>query len=159
MPITSTTTRAVIRGAAGRPLYLLVGTSLLLAVACQAGDDDDVSEPREDGGASLPDSGRDAGMDGGPVEADSGAAQEAGADGGPVDPEPDAEVGCLSDADCSNGLVCDGLERCVDRQCLPPLAPKVCTLAHPCVEEAGGCDCRNPNLDRDDFPAMECGGT
>jgi len=50
---------------------------------------------------------------------------------------------CYSDYDCSNGIFCDGLEKCIDGQCMPPEKPACaddfeCTI-ETCDEAAKEC--------------------
>jgi hypothetical protein len=61
-------------------------------------------------------------------------------------------VECLDDAACSDGLACDGAERCVDGACQPG-TPVVCgDFTHPSCLEPGVCvECR----DDDDCDASD----
>jgi Dictyostelium (slime mold) repeat len=49
-----------------------------------------------------------------------------------------AQPTCLTDAQCSDGDLCDGIERCVAGTCTPPTAPLACDDGDPCTVD--GCD-------------------
>ena len=49
-----------------------------------------------------------------------------------------AQPTCLSDAQCADGDLCDGIERCVGGTCVPPTAPLACDDGDPCTVD--GCD-------------------
>jgi len=73
------------------------------------------------------------------------------------------ESPCLSDADCSNGLFCDGEERCIEGWCAPGTTVTCddgndCTTDI-CSEEEGGCVFMDRDEDRDGFIDEACGGT
>jgi hypothetical protein len=66
---------------------------------------------------------------------------------------------CRNDPDCSNGLACDGSERCIDGACLPGEIP-ACDDGDPCTvdfceEEASGCTSVPIDEDGDGYFAME----
>lgn len=73
---------------------------------------------------------------------------------------------CTADADCSDGLFCNGMERCAPRQagadargCAPGQPPCAANL---CVEATDVCrsaSCAIPDKDHDGVLATECGGT
>jgi hypothetical protein len=50
---------------------------------------------------------------------------------------------CLSDSQCADGDLCNGIERCVAGTCVPPSAPLACDDADPCTSDscnpAAGC--------------------
>lgn len=80
-----------------------------------------------------------------------------------------ADMECYQDSDCSNGLVCDGDEQCVDGACRDGDPPS-CTDDDPCTmdycsEDEGGCVHEALDEDHDGFMAGEapdgtpCGGT
>ncbi|UJR86872.1 MopE-related protein [Sandaracinus amylolyticus] len=89
------------------------------------------------------------------------------ADAGP-DPARDARAQCTRDLDCSNGVFCDGEERCVvgavdadELGCVASAAPR-CEPSQTCDEEADAClsDCiATPDADGDGVDAIACGGT
>jgi alpha-tubulin suppressor-like RCC1 family protein len=88
------------------------------------------------------------------------APKDAGSDGGGTDHDPnsmeDGGAGsCDDDSDCDDHKICTGVERCVDHACRAG-EPKPCSPLHPCDEEQGGCDCRQPSWDGDGYPAPEC---
>ena len=69
---------------------------------------------------------------------------------------------CETNADCSNGLVCDGEEQCVDGECLPGEALECddedsCTMDD-CDEDEGGCIYKPLDEDNDGYVAASCGG-
>ena len=49
-----------------------------------------------------------------------------------------AQSACLTDAQCADGDLCDGIERCVAGTCVPPTAPLACDDGDPCTID--GCD-------------------
>ena len=53
------------------------------------------------------------------------------------DEEKDVCIECREDADCDNGLFCDGAERCVEGACVPGTNP--CTPPEECDEEEDIC--------------------
>src|SRR5262249_2834338 len=62
-----------------------------------------------------------------------------------------------SDATCSDGVYCNGVERCVSGACQSATSPIVCE-GGTCDEDAGTCmTC--VDADHDGYPAMSCGGT
>ena len=75
--------------------------------------DEDIGIP------SLRDAGRDGGRDGGRPDV------------GPFDAGP----GCLVDDDCSNGVFCDGVERCRGAICFPSTAPVTCDDGIGCTND------------------------
>jgi alpha-tubulin suppressor-like RCC1 family protein len=104
------------------------------------------------------------------------ARDDSGVSAGDAGPEPDAarkapaptppaagdddgglDVGCQSNAECSDGLVCNGSERCVLGACAAG-EPPACPPEHACSEAAQGCDCSVPDADEDGVPAAVCAG-
>jgi alpha-tubulin suppressor-like RCC1 family protein len=75
----------------------------------------------------------------------------------PRDDEDAGPSGCKSDVECSDQLVCNGVERCVQGACVPGDAP-VCPHEHACSEKEHGCDCSTPDHDNDGKDAIVCGG-
>ena len=77
--------------------------------------------------------------------------------------DPDAGVGCLSDEECDDGLVCNGVERCLETRCRrgPAL---VCDDHDECTDDA----CEEPtgcaieplrvDADRDDYDVLRPDG-
>lgn len=110
---------------------------VLLLLAWGCGDDDDA--------------GLDAGFD-------TGRPPDAARDSGPPQ--------CTVNADCDDGVFCNGVERCDqfdpngdERGCVPPTEP-ACGM-DPCLEEAGRCETecdRTGDLDMDGFFSPACGG-
>ncbi len=80
---------------------------------------------------------------------------------------PDGATMCVSDADCSDGLFCTGLERCdptsVDadgRGCVSGGDP--CFTGQECSETEARCvtvDCSRGDVDGDGVESVDCGGT
>ena len=79
--------------------------------------------------------------------------------------EPDTGPICRSDAQCDDGVFCNGAERCSPDHaaadavgCLPAGAP--CTAGQTCDEAAGVCrdTCSTPDADGDGHTALACGG-
>ena len=99
-----------------------------------------------------------------------------GKDGDPGDGDESNEAGdtsedgpCETDGDCSNGLECDGVEQCVDGECVDGDAPDCddgnsCTDDE-CLEDEGGCVNEPLDEDGDGYVAQtapdgtDCGGT
>lgn len=111
----------------------------IVAVAmslCACGDDDGSL----DHGLGQP---NDAGEDGATTHPDPGSMEDGGGDP------------CDDHSDCDDEKVCNGVERCVDHMCRDG-EPKQCSGLHPCLEELGDCDCRQPSSDGDGYPAPEC---
>ena len=92
-------------------------------------------------------------------------------DAGPDDAGSDEPFDgqCRSNADCSNGLDCDGVEQCVDHACMPG-EPLDCEDEDPCTmdscsEDEGGCVNDPLDEDSDGYVAEkapdgeDCGGT
>ena len=70
---------------------------------------------------------------------------------------------CRNNADCSNGLVCDGEEECVDGECMPG-EDLDCNDSDPCtsnecVEDEGGCVNKPIDEDEDGYIAEKVGET
>ncbi len=90
----------------------------------------------------------DAGANG-EAETVAGAPSDAGAGGG-GEPQPV----CSKDADCNDGLACDGTETCVAGVCQPGVSP--CTNPDPancealCIELDGAASCKIQGQDKDD---------
>lgn len=124
---------------------ILTLTALVLVVAC--GDDD--ADLGEDGGL--------AGVGGGNGDGDGDGDGDDDEDGGDGEGDEDGGLGCSTDVDCTDGLSCTGVERCVDGSCLAGVPPR-CSPDHPCVEAIGDCYCANANIDGDDYIAIACGG-
>lgn len=113
-----------------RPALFLV---LALSVGCATGSG---------GGPAPGPGGFDAGMpapgtDAGPAEPSDGGVGEAGLDAG--SPGTDAgPVPCTSADECSDGLACNGAERCELGRCVPGTAPTcddgIACTANRCVE-------------------------
>ncbi|HJK92341.1 MAG TPA: MopE-related protein, partial [Polyangiaceae bacterium LLY-WYZ-15_(1-7)] len=92
----------------------------------------------------------------------------AGACGGGEDVgDPDGGVTlCTSNAVCSDGVFCNGAERCAPeesgadaRGCVTGAAP--CFAGQECSEDEGRCvtvDCSSPDLDGDGVDSIDCGG-
>lgn len=89
-------------------------------------------------------------------DSDGGTAHDGGRDAGPI-------TMCARDRDCSDGLFCNGQERCIPgepgadaRGCVtiqPPCVPEVCD------EEADQCSiCQTPDRDDDGHIDEACGG-
>ncbi len=73
-------------------------------------------------------------------------------------PTPDAG-GCANDDACSDGLYCNGEERCESGVCEPGTSP--CTGDEVCDEGNDRCttvDCENADADGDGFDSIFCGG-
>ncbi|NIS29212.1 MAG: hypothetical protein GWN07_03580, partial [Actinobacteria bacterium] len=80
---------------------------------------------------------------------------------------PDAGAMCVDDADCSDGIFCNGSERCAPaeagadgRGCVAASDP--CFEGQECSESEGRCvtvDCSMPDLDGDGTESIDCGGT
>jgi hypothetical protein len=49
-----------------------------------------------------------------------------------------AQTSCLTDAQCADGDLCNGIERCVVGTCQPPVGPLACDDGDPCTND--GCD-------------------
>src|SRR6185295_6984737 len=49
-----------------------------------------------------------------------------------------AQPTCLTDAQCADGDLCDGIERCVGGTCMPPVGALVCDDGDSCTDDA--CD-------------------
>lgn len=114
---------------------------VILAIGC--GDDDALRGGEGDGGRL----GSDAGDSG------SGSVDD---DGGVEPPDEDSGLqACRTDDQCIDHLTCDGQERCEAGRCVEGI-PLVCSSMHPCLEELGGCDCRVPDLDEDDYQDAVC---
>jgi hypothetical protein len=90
-------------------------------------------------------------------------------DAGPPDAGPaDGNVTCARDVECSNGIFCDGVERCMPdasaadaRGCVAATAP-ACDEGTTCDEATGRCalPCgANADADGDGFDAAACGGS
>ncbi len=131
-----------------RPLALLLCTASVVGCA-QGGRGPTPGGPRDGGrdASALPSDGGDT-LDGGPAGTDSGA--DAGRDSGPtlrLDAGPDSgapDAGCTSAAECDDGLVCNGVERCEGGHCTSGTAVVcddgiTCTVDR-CVEPAASCD-------------------
>lgn len=107
----------------------------------------DAAVPPMDGGGP----GDGAGLDAGP-DVDAGApgtdasVPDAGPppdDSGPPPPDTGVPPACVDDADCDDGLVCNGQERCVDGVCVPGTPPDcddgiACTVDR--CREPHGCE-------------------
>jgi len=70
---------------------------------------------------------------------------------------------CFTDEDCSNGFVCDGVEKCLDSRCVAG-TPMICDDGNDCTidscsEEAWGCVFIARDADGDGFGDAACGGT
>ena len=95
----------------------------------------------------------------GGANAEAGASGESGAGG---DANQPSSTACINDADCSNGLACDGIERCNAGTCLPG-AP-ACANPEPahcdsvCEEQSGkaACSVRGQDRDKDSHFASSC---
>ena len=121
---------------------------LALALGACLEDSGEPSEPKEGVGfsdASAAAAPADAGMMRKLATIDPG--EDAGDDGN----------GCGSDAECDDGLVCNGPERCVLGACVAGDA-RVCPQEHACSEAMHGCDCSKPDYDEDGKVAIACGG-
>jgi len=118
----------------------------LALVACKQ-DAGPPSEARQDSGVSA--------IDSGPApDADTRAIAP------PVDPgdtDGGEDVGCRDNAGCSDGLLCNGVERCVLGTCVAG-EPPACPPEHPCSEAMQRCDCSEPDADGDGVPAAVCAG-
>jgi len=82
-----------------------------------------------------------------------------GACGGSGGGEPDATTGCADDAECDDGLFCNGQERCVGSICVP--TPSCVSDLQTCDEALDRCftDCdATADADGDGARAIECGG-
>lgn len=71
-------------------------------------------------------------------------------------------AGCVSDLECDDGLVCNGVEVCAREVCAPGVAPDcddgmACSLDR-CVEARGGCVSDAPDADGDGHGDGGCGG-
>ena len=69
---------------------------------------------------------------------------------------------CRNDEDCANGLVCDGVEKCMEGRCTPG-EPMICDDGNPCTSdscsaEEGGCVFAVRDADGDGFGDATCGG-
>src|SRR5690606_29773337 len=103
------------------------------------------------------DGGLDAGLDGG-VDGGLDGGLDGGVDGGLDAGTPD----CVQHSACSDGLVCNGAQRCVmgARVAVMPLAcddGEACTIDS-CSEALGGCVSTLRDDDGDGFPSLACGG-
>lgn len=83
-------------------------------------------------------------------------------DTGTEELQDEESLECRSNADCSDGAVCNGLEQCVEGQCRPGEQPqcddgKRCTQDY-CSEEYGGCVNEPVDMDGDGYISSECGG-
>ena len=74
------------------------------------------------------------------------------------------EQRCTRDSDCSNGVFCDGIERCAPggasadaRGCT--VAPQPCMAGQQCLEDQGRCETPCQDADGDGVKAAFCGGT
>jgi Putative metal-binding motif len=71
---------------------------------------------------------------------------------------------CINDAQCSDGVFCNGTERCVTPTKLNPrgcvASPPPCDGHHTCNESTHSCstECTHPDLDGDGHAAIDCGG-
>ena len=79
-----------------------------------------------------------------------------GDDGGDAPPDD----GCLTDAECSDGIFCSGVERCVMGECAPGNDP--CPAPLLCSESGGRCESPGCDVtvdaDSDGHDAVACGG-
>jgi hypothetical protein len=103
--------------------------------------------PGADAGEGGPDAGRDAGPDAG---LDAGF--DAGFDAGPP---------CSSDADCDDGVFCDGAETCRGSLCMPG-SPIVCNDGVACTDDRcdeGTRSCRSAPVDARCDDGLFCTGT
>lgn len=66
-----------------------------------------------------------------------------------------AQTTCLSDAQCADGDLCNGIERCVVGTCMPPTAPLTCDDGDACTTD--GCDPAAGCSHADDACPMACG--
>ncbi|MEM9188997.1 MAG: putative metal-binding motif-containing protein [Myxococcota bacterium] len=79
------------------------------------------------------------------------------------DPMPglDSSASCRDDADCDDGVFCNGVERCDadgnadDRGCAPGTPP---CAASACSEDTDTCGCEFPDVDNDGENSIACGG-
>lgn len=79
-----------------------------------------------------------------------------------------AQLSCTRDSDCSNGIFCDGTERCAPgavgsdaRGCRVATAP-MCTTTQTCDESTDRCRVRcdgSRDSDGDGIESLACGGT
>jgi len=77
----------------------------------------------------------------------------------------DAGAHCATDADCTDGIYCNGVERCIAdgggdaRGCAPPLTTP-CAAGMTCSEISHQCtgSCAQPDADGDGHTSMQCGG-
>jgi len=127
--------------AADYVLRVNVSTLLLVASLALAACGDDDANVEGDSGLVRPDGEI---VDGYAVD-DDGGSEEMGEDAGRE---------CASDDQCSDHNVCTGTERCVDSMCVPG-EPMRCSDLHQCIPSVG-CDCADPDVDNDNFPAREC---
>jgi alpha-tubulin suppressor-like RCC1 family protein len=97
---------------------------------------------------------------------DGGASDGSRADaGGDASGGGDGSTGCRTDADCSDGVFCNGAERCHPdgamgdaRGCAPPAATSPCTAMQTCDEANDRCMDVCPDADGDGHTAATCGG-
>jgi alpha-tubulin suppressor-like RCC1 family protein len=140
-------TTAVPAAGRGRALALV---ALLCLAACKQ-DLAAPSDARSDGGVSAGDAGP-------PPDAARKPPRPPDVD----DTDAGEDRACQDSASCSDGLRCNGIERCALGRCLPG-EPPPCTAEHPCTEAehaaaTQGCDCRVPDYDVDNYPAAVCAG-
>lgn len=81
-------------------------------------------------------------------------------------PSPTPTPQCTADIECSDGVFCNGIERCVGNQsgadsrgCVVSAAPP-CAIRESCNEDKDRCEtsCVNPDHDGDGHRAVRCGG-
>ena len=83
-------------------------------------------------------------------------------------PTPTPTPVCIADIDCSDGVFCNGIERCAPRQpgansrgCVAAVPPSACNVGQECEEATRRCviaGCADPDHDGDGHRSIRCGG-